>query len=121
MSGEAGVVVRRRGRAEIARVASSYRASGLGRSEFCRRHGLALSTLNRHLQRQFEEDARRDSDVVGQGALVEVKLAEVVSPVSSLDRAASLRVLLSNGRRVEVGDGFDDETLRRLVAVLERS
>jgi hypothetical protein len=29
--------------------------------------------------------------------------------------------LLFNGRRVEVGDGFDDETLRRLVAVLERS
>jgi hypothetical protein len=102
-------------------VAGSYRASGLGRSEFCRRHGLALSTLNRHLQRQFEEDARRDSDVVGRGALVEVKLADVVSPVSSLDRAASLKVLLSNGRRVEVGDGFDDQTLRRLVAALERS
>ena len=121
MSGETGVVVRRRGRAEIARVAGSYRASGLGRSEFCRRHGLALSTLNRHLQRQFEEDACRDSDVVGRGALVEVKLADVVSPVSSLDRAASLKVLLSNGRRVEVGDGFDDQTLRRLVAALERS
>jgi hypothetical protein len=28
--------------------------------------------------------------------------------------------LLFNGRRVEVGDGFDDETLQRLVAVLER-
>lgn len=121
MSGETGVVVRRRGRAEIARVASSYRSSGLGRSEFCRRHGLALSTLNRHLQRQFEEDARRDNDVVGRGALVEVKLADVVSPASSLDRAASLKVLLSNGRRVEVGDGFDDQTLRRLVAALERS
>jgi hypothetical protein len=102
-------------------VASSYRSSGLGRSEFCRRHGLALSTLNRHLQRQFEEDARRDSDVVGRGALVEVKLAEVVSPISNVDLPTSLKVLLSNGRRVEVGDGFDDQTLRRLVAVLERS
>lgn len=121
MSGETGVVVRRRSRAEIARVASSYRASGLDRSEFCRRHGLALSTLNRHLQREFEEDASRDSDVVGRGALVEVKLAEVVSPISNVDRPTSLTVLLSNGRRVEVGDGFDDQTLRRLVAVLERS
>ena len=121
MSGETGVVVRRRGRAEIARVASSYRASGLGRSEFCRRHGLALSTLNRYLQRQFEEEARRDSDVVRRGPLVEVKLADVVNPVFDLDRPSSLKVLLRNGRRVEVGDGFDDQTLRRLVAVLERS
>jgi hypothetical protein len=121
MSGETGVVVRRRGRAEIARVASSYRASGLGRSEFCRRHGLALSTLNRHLQRQFEGDGRRDSEVVGRGPLVEVKLSEVIKPVSRLDQPASLKVLLSNGRRVEVGDGFDDQTLRRLVAVLDRS
>jgi hypothetical protein len=31
-----------------------------------------------------------------------------------------LRVLLSNGRRVEVGDGFNDATLRRLVAALEQ-
>lgn len=121
MSGETGVVVRRRSRAEIARVASCYRASGLGRSEFCRRHGLALSTLNRHLQRQFVEDGRRDSDVVVRGPLVEVKLADAVSHVSNVDRPTSLKVLLSNGRRVEVGDGFDDQTLRRLVAVLERS
>jgi hypothetical protein len=31
-----------------------------------------------------------------------------------------LTVLLSNGRRVEIGDGFNDETLLRLVAVLEQ-
>ena len=120
MAGETGLQVRRRGRAEIARIASSYRASGLRRSEFCRRHGLALSTLNRYLQKQFEEEARRDSDVVERGPLVEVKLAEVVNPVCNVDRLVSLRVLLSNGRRVEVGDGFDDQTLGRLVAVLER-
>jgi hypothetical protein len=82
---------------------------------------LALSTLKRHLQRQFEEDARRDGEVVGRSPLVEVKLAEVVNPVLNVDRPASLKVLLSNGRRVEVGDGFDDQTLRRLVVVLERS
>jgi hypothetical protein len=121
MAGETGVVVRRRGGAEIARLASSYRGSGLRRSEFCRRHGLALSTLNRYLRKQFEEEAGRGSDVVGRSPLVEVKLAEVVNPVCNVDRPVSLRVLLSNGRRVEVGDGFDDQTLGRLVAVLERS
>ena len=33
---------------------------------------------------------------------------------------SSLEVLLSNGGRVEIGDGFNDETLLRLVAVLEQ-
>jgi len=121
MSGETGVVVHRRGRAEIARVASSYRASGLGRSAFCRRHGMALSTLNRHLQKQFEEEARLGNDGVGRSPLVEVKVAAAVSPVCTGDRACALTLLLFNGRRVEVGDGFDDTTLRRLVAILEKS
>src|SRR5674476_1020946 len=109
MSGETGVVVHRRDRAEIARVASSYRASGLGRSEFCRRH----------LQKQFQEEVRLGNDGVVRSPLVEVKVASAVSPVCTGDRPCALTLLLFNGRRVEVGDGFDDETLRRLVAILE--
>jgi hypothetical protein len=33
---------------------------------------------------------------------------------------SALTVLLSNGRKVEVGSGFDAETLAELVSVLER-
>ncbi len=55
MSGDTAVVIGRRGRAEIARLAGSYPTSGLGRSEFCRRHGLALSTLNRYLKKQPQQ------------------------------------------------------------------
>jgi hypothetical protein len=47
MSGESGAVVGR-GRAEIERLAGLYQTSGMGRSEFCRSHGMALSTLNRY-------------------------------------------------------------------------
>jgi hypothetical protein len=119
MSGEAVSVVHRRGHAEIARLASLYGASGLGRSEFCRRHGLALSTLNRHLKKQQQQEHRGDGGV-GREPLVEVELAAAVSRVCPGDQAGALTVLLSNGRKVEVGDGFDDATLRRLVAVLER-
>jgi hypothetical protein len=52
MSGESGAVVGRRGRAEIERLAGLYQTSGMGRSEFCRSHGMALSTLNRYLKKQ---------------------------------------------------------------------
>ena len=50
MSGESGVMVGRRGRAEIERLAGLYGTSGMGRSEFCRSHGLGLSTLTRYLK-----------------------------------------------------------------------
>ena len=119
MSGESAVVVHRRGRAGIARVAGLYRASGLGRSAFCRRHGMGLSTLNRHLKKQRQQE-HRDADGVGRGPLVEVELATAVSPIGTGDQPGSLTVLLSNGGRVEIGDGFNDETLLRLVAVLEQ-
>jgi hypothetical protein len=98
MSGESVGVVHRRGRAEIARVAGLYRASGLGRSAFRRRHGMALSTLNRHLKKQRQQE-HRDADGVGRGPLVEVELATAVSPIGTGDQPGSLTVLLSNGRR----------------------
>jgi hypothetical protein len=119
MSGESAVVIGRRGRVEIARLAGSYQTSGLRRSEFCRRHGLALSTLNRYLKKQsLQKD--RGNDSVGLGSLVEVELAAAVGLIPAGNQSGSLTVLLSNGVRVEVGIGFDDGTLRRLIAVLER-
>jgi len=120
MSGES-VVVRRRSRAEIVRLASLYGASGLSRSEFCRHHDLALNTLNRHLKKQPQPQAPRSDDGVGRIPLVEVSLAAAaMAPTLGEDRHRALTVLLSNGRRVEVGDDFDADALRRLVAVLER-
>ena len=77
MSGDS-VVVRRRSRAETARLASSYPASGLSRSEFCWRHGLALNTLNRYLKKHAEQpqqQKQRRNDGVGLTPRVEVALA----------------------------------------------
>ena len=55
MAEEPVVGVRRRGRQEVARLAALYRKSGMGRSEFCRSHGMALSTLARHLKKPSSE------------------------------------------------------------------
>jgi translation elongation factor EF-G len=63
---------------------------------------------------------RPDNDDDGGSPLVEVELAASVNPVRTVDRDCALTLLLFNGRRVEVDEGFNDETLRRLVAVLER-
>jgi hypothetical protein len=119
MSGESGVVVSRRGRVEIERLAGLYRTNGMGRSEFCRSHGMALSTLNRHLKKQNRQ-SQAGSNGAEQSRLVPVELASAVATVSAGECPGALTVLLSNRRRVEVGRGFDAATLSQLVTVLER-
>ena len=120
MSGEFGAVVGRRGRAEIERLAGLYRTSGLGRTEFCRSHGLGLSTLSHYLKRQKDKEVPARSKGVEQSRLVAVELAAAVATVSSVESPGALTVLLSNRRRVEVSRGFDAATLAQLVTVLER-
>ena len=120
MSGEFGVVDGRRGRAEIVRLAGLHGTSGMGRSGFYRSHGMALSTLNRHLKKQQNRRSQVGSNGVEQSRLVAVELAVAVATASAGEVAGVLTVLLSNGRRVEVGCGFDAATLAQLITVLER-
>jgi predicted ArsR family transcriptional regulator len=120
MAEESGVGVRRRGRQEIARLAALYRKSGMGRSEFCRSHGMALSTLARHLKKQSGEQRLSGNSMAGESRLIAVELAAMSASAATGKQHSALTVLLSNGRKVEVGSGFDAETLAELVSVLER-
>ena len=108
------LVRRRRSAAEIERLGGLYQSSGLRKSEFCRHHGMSLSTLSRYLQER--QKSRSGGEGGGQSRLVSVELAASDTVVS----VGLLTLLLSKGRRVEVGCGFDAETLARLVSVLER-
>ena len=120
MAEESGVGVRRRGREEIARLAALYRKSGMGRSEFCRSHGMALSTLARHLNKQSGDKRESGSSMAGDSRLITVELATMSASAATGKQHSPLTVLLSNGRKVEVGSGFDGQTLAELVSVLER-
>jgi predicted ArsR family transcriptional regulator len=120
MAEESGVEVRRRGRQEIARLAALYRKSGMGRSEFCRSHGMALSTLARHLKKQSGEQRMCGNTMAGESRLIAVELAAMPASTATGKQHSALAVLLSNGRKVEVGSGFDAETLTELINVLER-
>src|SRR5450759_706049 len=117
---DAGVLVGCRSRAEIERLVALYGTSGMGRSEFCRSHGMALSTLNRHLKKQQKRQIPAEGRGVEQSRLVAVELDGPVATVSAGECPGALTVLLSNRRRVEVGRGFDAATLAQLVTVLER-
>jgi hypothetical protein len=90
------------------------------RSEFCRSHGLGLSTLTRYLKRQKDREGRAGSKGAEQSRLVAMELAVLTATVSVDESPGALTVSLSNRRRVEVGWGFDAATLAQLVTVLER-
>lgn len=101
---------RRRTREEADGIAAAYETSGLGQAEFCEQRGIALKTLARYVARYRRE--RRGKEGVAQWIPVEV--------AAKHRDAALLSVVLDGGRRIEVGRGFDAETLRRLVVALER-
>lgn len=91
-------------------MATEYEASGLSRQEFCDQRGVPLKTLARYVGR-----LRRDKKGDGVPRWVAV---EVAAPGG---KNAVLAVVLDGGRRIEVTRGFDADTLRRLLAVLERA
>jgi transposase-like protein len=82
------------------------RRSGLSVSEFCSRHGLALSTFHYWRRRLGSEHGP---------AFVEVTTA---SPVASAEAQASIELSLPRGVVARVRPGFDALLLRLIVEAL---
>ena len=94
---------------------SAFPASGLRAQEFCQRHGLALSTLRRNLKRQRQAQGAAEPGM----RLVAVKVTGAPEPAAPPAALAALEVVLTGGRRIAVGPGFDVATLGQLVRALE--
>ena len=139
MDTESGVAVRRRRSGEeVERLVNGYRSSQLPRQEYCRLHGIGLSTLDRYLQQWHRRQSQGGKEVAAEGRLVAVELAGVASvparrggsvPARTVDRKSSeamarpsgLTVCLTGQRRIEVQRGFDASVLKQLVELLERA
>jgi hypothetical protein len=78
------------------------------RAEFCRSHGLSLSTLDRHLKKQQHQLYRAGEDGGKLSPLVEVELSSAKVSVAAVERPGILTVLLPKWRRVEVDRGFEE-------------
>ena len=112
---EAGSVRRRRSRAEVEKLVAEYEASGLTRDVFCQQRDLSVVTLDKY-RRRVQKWARS-----GSGPMVPV---EVVLSTGSNCAARGSGVLVvesRSGRRIEVGRGFDAETLERLLTILDKA
>ena len=101
---------RRRGAAEIARLLAEYEASGMGQAGFCRSRQLGHATLSRYLTRRQQHSRKAGQ----RNRLVPAEVSGVGAAAGS-----SLTIVLSAGRRVEVGRGFDAPALRQLLSALE--
>jgi hypothetical protein len=77
-----------------------YQSSGLRKSEFCRRHGMSLSTLSRYLQER--QKSRSGGEDGGESRLVPVELAASDTLVS----VGLLTLLLLKGRRIDIEFGY---------------
>ncbi|HEX4708621.1 MAG TPA: hypothetical protein VH229_12930, partial [Candidatus Udaeobacter sp.] len=106
---------RRRSRAEVEQLVREYDTSGLGRQEFCEKHGLSLSTLNRHRKRK-----QMRTETGSSGRLIPVEVSQAKRPATS-SRCGELLVWLASGRSIEVRGGFDPKVLQQLVRVLEQA
>ena len=107
---------KRRSSEEIKRLVVEFEASGLRQNEFCRNHGLALSTLQRQLKKR-----RLGNGPAKEGSrLVAVELTRKKWDENSRP-ACALEVVLCGWRRIKVQPHFDLETLEQLLSVLERA
>lgn len=117
----------RLGAAGWAALIDEWQDSGLSLPAFCERRGLNPGTMRgwvyKRGQRLAIDQARREAHagpaLDGQAptlAFLPVRLAE---PAPTGAAGPGVEVVLGPGRRIMVAPGFDPETLRRVVAVLE--
>jgi hypothetical protein len=123
----------RRSAAERAALIDQWRDSGLSLPAFCSRRGLNAKTMSgwvyKAAQRAAIDKARREvppavgarvhRDTSAPGAaFLPVRVADAAARNRVSERSGVV-IVLGPGRRVVIAPGFDPDTLRRVVAVLE--
>jgi hypothetical protein len=111
MSEEQSLGMKWRSREAAEELVKEFESSGLRRKEFCAQRGLSLGTLDLYRKRCRMGAGGAES----KGVLARVKISE-----GQAGRGSGLHLVLSDGLRVEVAEGFDGATLKRLLALIER-
>jgi hypothetical protein len=100
---------------------NDFRRSGLTQAEFCRRRQISLPSFRKHLYQPRPSQPAPSDDRSSAGADPHFLPVTILpDPIPSITASPShLELVLSNGRRIAVAPGFDPQTLRRLLAVVE--
>jgi hypothetical protein len=120
----------RRQAADWAALIDQWRQSGLSLPAFCQRHGLSRGSMQNWVYKpelkRAVEDARRQVQghaveppaAAAVSAFLPVRVVQAVAGNEVADRSG-VEIVIGPTRRVVIKPGFDSETLRRVVAVLE--
>jgi hypothetical protein len=100
---------------------NDFRRSGLTQAEFCRRREISLHSFRNRLyqprpSKPVPSDDRSSVSADNHFLPVTILPEPVLSTTASQPH---LELILSNGRRIAVAPGFDPQTLRGLIAVVE--
>jgi hypothetical protein len=100
---------------------NDFRRSGLTHADFCRRRDISLASFRYHFYKPRSSQPTPINDRTSAGADQHFLPVTVLPDPTPLATASQphLELVLSNGRRIAIAPGFDDQTLRRLLAVVE--
>jgi hypothetical protein len=101
----------------VEKLVAEYEASGLTRDVFCQQRGLSVATLDKY-RRRVQKWARSGA---GPMLPVEVVLSTAQGSHCAARSSGVLVVESRSGRRIEVGRGFDAETLERLLTIVDKA
>jgi hypothetical protein len=100
---------------------NDFRRSGLTHAEFCHRRGISIHAFRKRLYQAPTPNPTPanppSSEAVARHFLPVTILPDPI-PATAVSRHP-LELLLNNGRRIAVAPGFDPQTLRLLIAVVE--
>jgi hypothetical protein len=99
----------------VEKLVAEYEASGLTRDVFCQQRGLSVVTLDKY-RRRVQKWARS-----GTGPMLPVEMVLSTGSNCAARGYGVLVIELRSGRRIEVGRGFDAETLERLLTILDEA
>jgi hypothetical protein len=112
MSEEQSLGRKWRSREAAEELVREFEASGLRRKQFCAERGLSTYTLDLYRKRFRLAEGGAEP----KGGLVRLQL----SAGEQARGKSGLQLVLSGGLRVEIAEGFDEATLKRLLAVIEQ-
>ena len=104
-------------------ILNDFRRSGLTHADFCRLREIPLHTFRKHL---YQARTPKSGSAPDDGRLsananhhfLPVTLLPDPAPTIPVSQP-HLELVLPNGRRIPIAPGFDTETLRRVIAVVE--
>ena len=100
---------------------NDFRRSGLTQAEFCERRGISIHSFRKRLYRvpapKPTPANHFSSDGTTSGFFPVTILPDPIPATAAVRQP--LELCLNNGRRIAVAPGFDPQTLRQLIDLLE--